>query len=150
MTRHKTCPSYQRGIDAALALLKAIGRKDGPSRVSDVALALHIPHASVYRIIRTLAEHSLVVSTGRGWIAPGPTWATLARRYEDAVRAKTNGRECGSCSILGPWRRLHLPGRSASIPARIRPQLPQVPEVSDRLRERCARQSLAHRARARG
>ena len=88
MTRHKTRPSYQRGIDAALALLKAIGRKDGPSRVSDVALALHIPHASVYRIIRTLAEHSLVVSTGRGWIAPGPTWATLARRYEDAVRGE--------------------------------------------------------------
>ncbi len=104
MTRHKTRPSYQRGIDAALALLKAIGRKDGPSRVSDVALALHIPHASVYRIIRTLAEHSLVVSTGRGWIAPGPTWATLARRYEDAVRGedeRSRMRESFRSSVRG-------------------------------------------------
>ena len=78
--------------------------------MSDVALALHIPHASVYRIIRTwrnTASSSRPAAAGSLRSDVGHPRSALRGCRAGRRRTVANA---GVVSILGPWRRLHLPG----------------------------------------
>ena len=86
MARQTKRRPYRRGIDTAIALLKMLGRKDGPSRIGEITATLGIPHASIYRIIRTLSEHGVLATVRPGWVVPGPTCAGLAVQFEACAR----------------------------------------------------------------
>jgi ABC-type sugar transport system substrate-binding protein len=93
---------YRRGIDTAISLLKAIGRRDGPCRVGELGNALGIPHASLHRIVRALSEHGVVAMPRRGWIVAGPICKVLASRFEANARREDDrliGRKLGHASI---------------------------------------------------
>jgi ribose transport system substrate-binding protein len=88
MSSQSQRPRYIRGTDAAIALLKTIGASDVPLRLTRLSESLGVPRASLYRIIRTLAEHGLLSLVRKGWVAPGPTWAAFAAKFEAICRSE--------------------------------------------------------------
>jgi ribose transport system substrate-binding protein len=79
--------SQHNGVDATIALLLALARRDREAKTSDLRREIGAPRASMHRIVRTLAAHG-VLEAPRGLLRAGP----LAKAFIGA-NAETVKRE---------------------------------------------------------
>lgn len=70
---------HSQTLSRGIRVLEALADADRPLTIAELAAALGVHRSIVYRILRTLEDHGLVVRNAAGAALLGPRMATLAR-----------------------------------------------------------------------
>ena len=79
--------SQRNGVDAAIALLLALGAHNGEAAAAELRREIGAPRSSFHRIVRTLAAVGLVEAP-RGRVRVGPLASSLVRAHAEAQRPR--------------------------------------------------------------
>ncbi|MCU1480400.1 MAG: transcriptional regulator, TrmB [Subtercola sp.] len=73
---------HSQTLSRGIRVLEVLADSDGTLTIAELAAALDVHRSIVYRILRTLEDHGLVVRDASGGVSLGPRMATLARGVE--------------------------------------------------------------------
>lgn len=78
-TAGETAAPHSQTLSRGIRVLEVLAEADRPLSIAELATALGVHRSIVYRILRTLEDHGLVVRNAAGAAALGPRMASLAR-----------------------------------------------------------------------
>lgn len=79
-----------QSIERVIGLLDALGQAGRPMNARELSMQVHLPRPTVYRLMRTLTSHGLVVPTDGGFVI-GPRILSLAAQRLDQIELRAIG-----------------------------------------------------------
>jgi len=80
-----------QSVERVIAVLDVLGRAGSPLRVRELSAAVGLPRPTVYRLVRTLSVHGLVVAVDSGYTI-GPRILSLAAHRLEQIELRAVGR----------------------------------------------------------
>lgn len=87
MTTPAQAPAGSQTLSRGLRVLEVLAQADGPLGIPELCERLELHRSIVYRLLRTLEDHSLVVRDASGLVRLAVGLAVLARSVEQDLRA---------------------------------------------------------------
>ncbi|MFS8479638.1 MAG: IclR family transcriptional regulator [Micromonosporaceae bacterium] len=78
---------YSQTLDRGLRVLEALAAADGPRSIADLTKEINVHRSIVYRMVRTLEDHRLVVRRPDGLYELGLGLAALARCVDSTLQS---------------------------------------------------------------
>ncbi|MEF2978623.1 IclR family transcriptional regulator [Subtercola sp. YIM 133946] len=78
---------HSQTLSRGIRVLEVLAEADGGLTIADLAAAIGVHRSIVYRILRTLEDHGLVIRDAAGGVRLGPRMATLARGVERTLQS---------------------------------------------------------------